>query len=90
MAGFPISVEWLVAFYHFLGDLHVHELIFHVRFATVRIQDFAAQLLLPNVFTGYAYLLDKDNKIRWKGSGQALESEVETLLQCTDQLLQER
>jgi hypothetical protein len=53
-------------------------------------QDFAAQLLLPNVFTGYAYLLDKDNKIRWRGSGQALESEVEALLRCTDELLRER
>ena len=53
-------------------------------------QDFAAPLLLPNVYTGYAYLLDRDNKIRWRGSGQALESEVEVLLQCTEELLKER
>ena len=53
-------------------------------------QDFAAQLLLPNVYTGYAYLLDRDNKVRWRGSGQATEQEIEAMLECTEQLLQER
>jgi ATPase complex subunit ATP10 len=55
-----------------------------------RLQDFAAQLLLPNVYTGYAYLLDKDNRVRWRGSGQALEGEVEVMLLCAQELLQER
>ena len=53
-------------------------------------QDFAAPLLLPNVYTGYAFLLDRNNKIRWKGSGQAHPEEVEALLRCTDELLAEK
>mmetsp|Transcript_30448 Transcript_30448/g.52134 ORF Transcript_30448/g.52134 Transcript_30448/m.52134 type:complete len:247 (-) Transcript_30448:68-808(-) len=53
-------------------------------------KDFAAPLLLPNVYTGYAFLLDRNNKIRWKGSGQAHPEEVEALLRCTDELLAEK
>lgn len=54
------------------------------------VTDFAAQLLLPNKYTGYAYLLDKNDKIRWRGSGQATDEEVETLLKCAKQLLSEK
>jgi len=44
-------------------------------------------LLLPNVYTGYAFLLDRDNKIRWKASGLAQDHEVQSLMDCTDELL---
>jgi len=53
-------------------------------------QDFAAPLLLPNVYTGYAFLLDRHNKIRWRGSGQAHPEEVQILLEVTQELLDEK
>ena len=52
-------------------------------------QNFANALELPNKYTGYAFLLDKDNKVRWRGCGQAEPHELETLYQCTEQLLAE-
>lgn len=53
------------------------------------VMDFAAQLLLPNVYTGYAYLLDSHNQVRWQGCGEALPEEVETMIKCTEELLGE-
>ena len=53
------------------------------------IQDFAQALDLPNFFTGYAYLLDQDHRIRWKGCGLAKPHEIEHLIQCAEQLVSE-
>ena len=44
---------------------------------------------LPNVFTGYAYLLDSNNKIRWQRCGAAEEGDILSLTVCMDSLLTE-
>jgi len=54
------------------------------------VTDFASQLSLPNVYTGYAYLLDEQNRVRWHGCGEATEEEVKTLLTCAQQLVEEQ
>jgi len=51
--------------------------------------NFAKSLNLENLSTGYAYLLDKDNKIRWRGSGMARGREVARLFELTEELLKE-
>ena len=33
------------------------------------VMDFAAQLQLPNKYTGYVYLVDGKNRVRWRGCG---------------------
>ena len=33
------------------------------------VMDFAAQLQLPNKYTGYVYLIDGKNRVRWRGCG---------------------
>jgi hypothetical protein len=50
-------------------------------------KDFAAQLLLPNKYTGYVYLLDSNNLVRWKGSGKATDEELAVLVKCAKDLL---
>ena len=35
--------------------------------------DLADRLRIPNKYTGYIFLLDRDNRIRWRASGQMLE-----------------
>jgi hypothetical protein len=52
-------------------------------------QDFVQHLKIPNRVTGYAYLLDKQNKVRWIGTGKGTEQELEYLFSCTEQLLQQ-
>jgi hypothetical protein len=52
--------------------------------------EFAAALELPNKYTGYAYLLDRENRVRWRGSGQSQDGEVDTLIQCVEQLRAEQ
>ena len=50
-------------------------------------QDVSADLGLPKKYTGYSFLLDKDSRIRWRGSGIAEPEEVESMLNCAQQLL---
>jgi hypothetical protein len=50
-------------------------------------QNFAKALELPNKYTGYAFLLDKDNKVRWRGCGQADPHELDTLFKCAETLV---
>ena len=45
------------------------------------IMEFASALLLPNKYTGYVFLLDKENRVRWRGSGEALPDELPFLFQ---------
>jgi hypothetical protein len=42
------------------------------------------------VYTGYVYLVDKENNVRWRGSGKATEGEVLSMLNCVDMLLAEQ
>ena len=53
------------------------------------LMDFAADLLLPNKFTGYAYLVDAQGKVRWRASGEAREEEIDTLIELTQKLRNE-
>ncbi len=38
----------------------------------------------------YAYLIDSNGLVRWRGSGLAEQSEVDGLLQAADQLLKSK
>lgn len=51
------------------------------------VMDIAERMNLPNVFTGYAFLLDTDNKIRWQRCGEAEEGDILSLHVCVDTLL---
>jgi ATPase complex subunit ATP10 len=42
------------------------------------IMDIAMRLSLPNIFTGYIFILDRDNRIRWKACGEPTEDEIRT------------
>lgn len=52
-------------------------------------QEFASQLLLQNSVTGYAFLLDKQNRVRWRGCGKGTDVEVKRMLELADQLAKE-
>ena len=57
-------------------------------------------LLLPNKYTGYVYLVDKYNRVRWRGcgltltttsdNGEIIQEEIEDLVKCTNALLKEK
>lgn len=53
------------------------------------ITEFAANLLLPNKYTGYIHIIDNQGFIRWKACGEAQEHEIEYLYKCIDELLAE-
>ena len=44
---------------------------------------------IPNKYTGYLFLLDGQNRVRWRGSGQAEEKDLESLFRGIDDLLLE-
>jgi ATP10 protein len=52
-------------------------------------QKFASYLELPNKYTGYAYLLDQQNRVRWRGCGQAEEGEIQAMIKCAELLVEE-
>lgn len=70
-------------------SLPVNTPYFTPSFDLVR-QDFAARLLLPNKFTGYVYLLDRSNRVRWHGCGHAEDADLENLRRLVDQLIAEQ
>jgi hypothetical protein len=37
----------------------------------------------------YVYLLDREAKVRWQGSGTASEEELQTLYHCAEALLRD-
>ena len=37
------------------------------------LKDLADKLHIPNKYTGYIFLLDEDNRVRWRGSGRMSE-----------------
>lgn len=45
-------------------------------------------LLLPNIYTGYIFLLDRNNMIRWRASGFATLDELDTLVTIANTLLE--
>jgi hypothetical protein len=54
------------------------------------VMDFAAALQLPNQYTGYVYLVDARNRVRWRGCGQCHgEAELERLYGIARELLAE-
>ncbi|RYY86176.1 hypothetical protein EON63_06170 [archaeon] len=55
----------------------------------VLLQELGTKLLIPNFCTGYAYLLDKQNRIRWRGSGQAEPEEVKRMIELSRELANE-
>jgi hypothetical protein len=62
----------------------------HTAFAFGGVMDFATQLLLPNKFSGYAYLVDGAGRVRWRACGMATEAEAERMLACAKGLLKEQ
>ena len=54
------------------------------------VAEFSAHLLLPNKFTGYVVVLDKDNKVRWRGCGTAEDEELQVMFDCIEQLQSEQ
>ena len=54
------------------------------------VMDFAAALQLPNKYTGYVYLIDNNNRVRWRGCGQCNGAdELERLYRIAGSLLLE-
>lgn len=49
-----------------------------------------SQLFMANKLTGYIYLLDAQQRIRWRASGNPTEQELQSLSACTQQLLQQQ
>lgn len=47
---------------------------------------FASKLLLPNSYTGYVFLLDKQNRIRWQSCGKPSDKELQLLLNLTQEI----
>ncbi|KAL3147112.1 hypothetical protein ABBQ38_015067 [Trebouxia sp. C0009 RCD-2024] len=45
-------------------------------------------LEMPNRLTGYAFLIDDQGLVRWRGSGKAEKAEVDSLMRAADQLMQ--
>ncbi|KAI3436178.1 hypothetical protein D9Q98_002233 [Chlorella vulgaris] len=52
-------------------------------------QALRSSLHLTNLLTGYVFLIDSRGRLRWRGSGSPTKEELDTLLRCTEQLLQE-
>lgn len=52
--------------------------------AFVDVFAFASQLFLPSKYTGYVFLLDAQDRVRWIGSGEATESDLEDLYRYID------
>lgn len=68
-------------------DVYSHD---HTILSFGKINDFAASLLLPSKYIGYVFLIDKNNKVRWRGCGTALDDELDILYKCTEKLLNEQ
>lgn len=51
--------------------------------------DFRKVLGVPNLLSGYVFLVDRKGRVRWRASGMATEEEIESMVGCTRRLLQE-
>lgn len=45
---------------------------------------------LPRHLGRYVFLVDAQGRLRWRGSGSPSEHELQTLLRCTEELLEQR
>lgn len=71
------------------GTHEAHELERTVVYAFGDTYDFRKVLGVPNLLSGYAFLLDRKGRVRWRASGMATEEELESMASCTSRLLQE-
>ena len=46
-------------------------------------------LELDNSMVGYVFLLDREGRIRWRAHASPTKYEIEALLRCSQQLLEE-
>lgn len=53
-----------------------------------RVMEFATTLKLPSKYTGYCFILDKSNRIRWRACGLA-EDKTTFMFSAADALLKE-
>mmetsp|Transcript_19694 Transcript_19694/g.19794 ORF Transcript_19694/g.19794 Transcript_19694/m.19794 type:complete len:236 (+) Transcript_19694:178-885(+) len=51
--------------------------------------DFASSLRIPNKYTGYIFLLDSNNRIRWRACGSASTTDTDLLIKMTNALIDE-
>lgn len=56
---------------------------------TYRPMDLLESLQVPNHLGGYVYLIDRTGRIRWKASGQADPSELESMHHVTKKIISE-
>ena len=54
------------------------------------LMEFATKLLLPNKFTGYAYLVDSAGRVRWRACGSATPDEAERMIKVAHMLYKEQ
>lgn len=53
-------------------------------------EELLQQLKVPNRLTGYVCLLDRDGRVRWRGSGAVQDDELAALVAATEALLAEQ
>lgn len=51
--------------------------------------EFRKVLRIPNLLSGYVFLVDRKGRVRWRASGMATKEELESMATCTTRLLQE-
>lgn len=51
--------------------------------------EFRKVLGVPNLLSGYVFLVDRKGRVRWRASGMATKEELESMTSCTTRLLQE-
>lgn len=47
-------------------------------------------LYLPSPACSYVFLVDSQGRLRWRGSGTPTDQELQSLLRCTEELLQQQ
>ncbi|KAI5080744.1 hypothetical protein GOP47_0003927 [Adiantum capillus-veneris] len=52
--------------------------------------DFRKALHITNLLTGYAFLLDEQGWVRWRGFGQSTDEEVKSMISCSVKLLDDQ
>lgn len=51
--------------------------------------EFRKVLGVPNLLSGYVFLIDSKGRVRWRASGMATKEELEAMTSCTTRLLHE-
>ncbi len=50
-------------------------------------QPISVALLLPSKYSGYIYLVDQLNRVRWRACGKSKPDEIKTMISCAEDLL---